>query len=58
MSRHKCKYDGEMLIFYNDKYICPCCFAEYKEYNTKPKGYITDEDGFVWAITDTKLIEV
>lgn len=47
-----------MLIFYNDKYICPCCFAEYREYNTKPKGYITDEDGFVWAITDTKLIEV
>lgn len=58
MSRHKCRYDNETLVFYMDKYICPCCLTEYKERNTKPKGYITDKDGFVWTICDTELVEL
>ena len=54
--KYKCKYDGQWLQNSHEGYICECG-AVYQEISTVVKEYITDDEGNVFPISDTILIE-
>ena len=57
LEKYKCKYDGEWIQNTHGGYICPCCGTMYLEKATKPTGYIHDNEGNSFPISDTVIIE-
>ena len=55
--KYKCKYDGNWLQNSHEGYICPECGTIYQEISTEVKEYITDDEGNIFPISDTILIE-
>jgi hypothetical protein len=55
--KYRCKYDKEWLQNSHEGYICSICNRVYKEVSTTPIGYIQDNDGNKFPISDTILIE-
>lgn len=57
LEKYRCKYDKEWLQNTHGGYICPLCNRMYIEKATKPTGYICDDEGNKFPISDTVMVE-